>query len=400
MGNESNRESVSVLLVGMVDSIHFANWIDRFEEENIEFWIFASENFRGIHPKLVNLSKQNTRIKYLGPAAVPHIGKYLQFALLMCSRKSQGKYGLSGVLLTYLKIQKYDYIHCLELQHAGYLLLDTKFIPAKTKIIVTNYGSDINYFIKDPFHLKKIRELLKITGYYSAECYRDYNLAKRLGFKGRSLPCIPNSTSFPIAFLEEKKVLPQERNLILIKSYSGPFGFGTRNIQVARDILSRIEDVRVHCFSVSQKEALEYKNLAANDFRFTYSTVENPVPFQEFLEKFRISRIYVGISRSDGLGTSFLEALASGCYPIQTDTSCADELIGKGAAGKIVNSRIDDLDLVNLIIDTYYDVKTLESAQQANRIFAIEYLEQNEIIRKSLQFYDSESIKDHEVSYE
>jgi len=394
VGNEFNRESVSVLLLGMVDSIHFANWISRFEEENIEFRIFASGNFREIHPKLVSLSKQNTRIKFIGPVSVPYIGKYLQFALSMFNRKSKGKFGLSKVLLAYIKIRKFHYIHCLELQKAGYLLLETKFVPTKTKIIVTNYGSDINYFMNDPFHLTKIKELLEIAGYYSAECQRDYKLAVELGFKGVSLPCIPNSTSFPIEFLKEESLIPQERSLILIKSYSGPFGFGERNIQISRSILSRIEDVKVHCFSVSKQEALEYKNLAVNDSRFSYSTLENPVPFQEFLEKFKIAKIYVGISKSDGLGTSFLEALASGCYPIQTDTSCGDELIRKGAVGKIVSSKISNLDLVNSIVDIYYDVKALESAQQANQAFAMKYLEQNEIIRKSLQFYNSESIEE------
>jgi hypothetical protein len=47
-------------------------------------------------------------------------------------------------------------------------------------------------------------------------------------------------------------------------------------------------------------------------------------------ENFANSRIYIGASRSDGISTSFLEALVLGAYPIQTNTSCGNEWVEKG----------------------------------------------------------------------
>jgi len=48
-------------------------------------------------------------------------------------------------------------------------------------------------------------------------------------------------------------------------------------------------------------------------------------PHSEMLQRFSEARIYIGISLSDGISTSLLEAMATGCYPIQTDTACANE---------------------------------------------------------------------------
>jgi glycosyltransferase involved in cell wall biosynthesis len=51
------------------------------------------------------------------------------------------------------------------------------------------------------------------------------------------------------------------------------------------------------------------------------------------LDLFASSRIYVGISLSDGISTSLLEAMAMGAFPIQTSTACVDEWFADGVSG-------------------------------------------------------------------
>jgi glycosyltransferase involved in cell wall biosynthesis len=48
------------------------------------------------------------------------------------------------------------------------------------------------------------------------------------------------------------------------------------------------------------------------------------------------SRIYIGLSISDGISTSLLEAMAMGAFPIQSCTACADEWFADGQSGFIV----------------------------------------------------------------
>ncbi len=85
------------------------------------------------------------------------------------------------------------------------------------------------------------------------------------------------------------------------------------------------------------------------------------------LEEFSKSRIYIGASRSDGVSTSFLEALATGAYPIQTSTSCANEWVSRGAVASIVTPNFAEIEKAMLeVID---DFDHLQAAQNAN--FAI-----------------------------
>jgi len=49
---------------------------------------------------------------------------------------------------------------------------------------------------------------------------------------------------------------------------------------------------------------------------------------KQVLALFAKSKIYVGLSESDGISTSMLEAMAMGAVPVQTSTACCDELFG------------------------------------------------------------------------
>jgi len=48
------------------------------------------------------------------------------------------------------------------------------------------------------------------------------------------------------------------------------------------------------------------------------------------------ARIYIGLSISDAISTSLLEAMVMGAFPIQSCTACADEWIEDGKSGFIV----------------------------------------------------------------
>src|SRR4029079_11681818 len=51
------------------------------------------------------------------------------------------------------------------------------------------------------------------------------------------------------------------------------------------------------------------------------------------LRLFAAARCYLGVSISDAISTSMLEAVALGAFPIQTNTSCCEEWIQDGKTG-------------------------------------------------------------------
>ena len=45
------------------------------------------------------------------------------------------------------------------------------------------------------------------------------------------------------------------------------------------------------------------------------------------------ARVYLGVSVSDGISTSMIEAMALGAFPMQTNTACCSEWIDDGVTG-------------------------------------------------------------------
>jgi hypothetical protein len=86
-----------------------------------------------------------------------------------------------------------------------------------------------------------------------------------------------------------------------------------------------------------------------------------------------MSRIYIGCSISDGISTSFLEAITKGVYPIQTNTSCAGEWIDNGAVASLINLDIDQLsEALNLAVtdNTVVDFAAKKNLEVANKLLA------------------------------
>jgi glycosyltransferase involved in cell wall biosynthesis len=101
-------------------------------------------------------------------------------------------------------------------------------------------------------------------------------------------------------------------------------------------------------------------------------------------EKFANSRFYIGASRSDGISTSFLEALALGAYPIQTNTSCGNEWVEKGFHAHLIEPSKDAIYQAMIDISRYPD---LEERRLKNKALASKFLSFEGIKLDSIKFY-------------
>jgi hypothetical protein len=281
-----------------------------------------------------------------------------------------------------IKLLRPQIIHAIEIQHAGYLIADQ--VGSAHRRILTNWGSDIYYFMNFENHKNRIMEALKWATHYSAECERDYKLASDLGFSGIYLPKIPNAGGFNVL---KHEVKCSDRKLILVKTYGGQFGAAKIAIKAIAEFLSKNRNFEVFFYSVTRDVINDVENLKSKFPNLVkYSTLENSLSQEEILSLFYKSRIYLGCSISDGLSTSFLQALVAGAYPIQTNTSCASELTILGASGSIVNPNADEILFeLNAKIN---DEKLLDKSQEINLEFSRHYLERNHVLQIAKQFYD------------
>jgi hypothetical protein len=328
----------------MADSIHTARWICQIEDLGWDLHLFPSLDFGVAHPDLKNvtihhsffLKKKNTapEVTLRGIPLPSETGALM------------GRWALKELIPNYRVwqlrrvIQKIrpNVIHSIEIQAGGYLTLSVKEQVGENPPpwIVTNWGSDLYLFGRLSDHVDRIKGVLSECDYYSCECYRDVSLAKQLGLKGEVLPIVPNGGGFDLRRAAELKHpgKTSARRLILLKGYHGWAGralVGLRAIELSADVL---QGYRIAIYMASPEVRIAAELLSKK----TGIPIEL-VPHCSHVEMMRLygqARIYVGLSISDAISTSLLEALVMGAFPIQSCTSCADEWIVDGESGFIV----------------------------------------------------------------
>ena len=382
-------ERRKILIIGMFDSIHLVRWLSQFENEKIDFVLFPSKKFKYVNYDLLKLVTSQKIASYR--FAKPYfVFKYIGFMdYFLVSIFKLLKLNLKLLFLRRITHKNiFNYTHAIELQGAAYLYdLLPEQIQDRTSLIVTNYGSDIQYFQNILEHQEKIRSVLSKADFYSAECQRDYESALKLGFKGKFLPCIPNAGGFKNEIFELNLIPSNERNLIMAKCYGGTFGLGELIIDALERFLRNNTDVKIVMHSVTDDLLSKSKNLrVAFPNQVVIYTVREKIPRHKILDYLSKSRIYIGASRSDGVSTSFLEALCLGAFPIQTDTSCASEWIELGFFGSII--RPDTSEIFTAINVSYFD-KELENKRAQNLENAKRYLSYDLIQLQAIKFYET-----------
>jgi glycosyltransferase involved in cell wall biosynthesis len=374
----------------MLDSVHFARWLKQFEDQELDFYILGSKKYRRIDPLLVSLSRNSPSAKYLHFRfqSFSMVSGYLDFAIFEIFKKISRTDIRKLVLTRVLKKLNFDFVHALELQGAGYLLSSVdRQLFSKSKVIVTNWGSDIYFFRQELKHKRLIERTLSYANYYSAECIRDYKLARELGFVGIELPCIPNAGGFDIKTISPQLSKPSSRHQILVKGYGNDFGRASMIIDLIPILAQKYPQFNFHIYSVTEDIAKLIEYLPVDVVcKIRVTTVKEKISHSEMMLEFKKSRIYVSCSVSDGISTSFLESLISGCYPIQTDTSCANEWIQRGAMASIIPLNSDVL--LREVEKALDSEDLIDSAAVVNQNVARKYLSYNVIKKEALKFYN------------
>jgi len=376
-----------ILLIGMLDSIHVGRWLSQFESTETEFVLFPSKKFRNLNPVINELLSSDSKVDLrLYSRWVPKsLLGYFDFAVHVLPSRIKMNIRVRS-LRNLINQNEFDYIHGLEIQGAGYLLEQAfhGLKKSKAKVIITNWGSDIYYFKDFPEHKNRIQSVLKIADFYSAECRRDYVLARELGFNGQELPCIPNAGGFDIA--ETTGSITSSRRQIIVKCYGGQFGRGGLIIKALHKVLPEFKEYGVLLYSVTGDLIEDVQKLSeCFPSRVRFAPQDNPIPHQELLLEFEKSRVYVGASISDGISTSFLEALVHGAYPIQTNTSCAGDWIASGAIGATPSLLLEEISTA--IERSITDDSHVDFAQTKNFEIAGRYLKSEDLKKVAQTFY-------------
>jgi len=328
-----------VLLVGMADSVHVARWISQFKDQAIDLTVFPSSPHRRLHPLLLDCiaSKTNNLKVELRPRFMRWLALPLSALDLVLDNTCRA-YFLRRLLLN----NTYDLVHVLEIQHAGYLLLKTEVKSELPTVFITNWGSDIYWFQRFPKHYLRISRLLNLATYYSAECRRDVEIAKKMGYRGKVMPVIPNSGGIDLGQIQKNFLPPSRRRKVIIKGYTGFVGRALDAIRACEVAIGCLEDYELLVYSASIRVRLRLLKLRMQ-YGMSVRIIKKRTSREEMLRNFAESRIYIGVSLSDGISTSLLEAMATGCYPIQTGTACADEWLTENSGTIVAPGSVQEI---------------------------------------------------------
>ncbi len=388
--------SKKIMFIAMQNSIHSERWIKQINKKN-KIIIYPSVS--GIKNKYFKKWTQiNLISNYSSSKKIIFnysLNKYLEKILIILIKRFRLTFIDITFLFFIIKKYKPDYIHTLEFQHAAYLLLNLKnnyflkpFLP-KFSWIVTNWGSDIFYFQKFDYHRKKIEKVLKSADYYSAECRRDYDIIKKYNHNLNLLPLMPNAGGLDLESIKRirNKIKLKDRKIIIIKGYISKFGQADLVIKALFKISRLLKDYQIIFFSSSQKlKNLNNKLNYKKDLNIKIIDNSSKIHHNDMLKLFSKSKIYIGISRSDGISTSFLEAMALGVFPIQSSTSCCNEWVTHKKTGYIVkNNNIDEI--VKAIKFSLKNVNILNSSFKDNWFIVKKRLSKRHNISIANTFY-------------
>jgi hypothetical protein len=287
-----------------------------------------------------------------------------------------------------------DIIHSLEFQHSAYLTLpviqkERKRGKETPKWIATNWGSDVYLFGRLAEHRERVRRVLEQCDFYSCECERDVKLAQELGLKGKILPVFPNTGGFDLKHAETlRQPGPTSlRRTILLKGYQHWAG---RALVGLRALARCVELLKTGRYQVAIYSASPEVKIAAELFEQETGIITELIPtstHDEMLRWYGRTRLYIGLSISDAISTSLLEAMVMGAFPIQSCTACADEWIEDGKTGFIVPP--EDTDIIEKFIRrALLDDELVDHAAEVNAQTARERLDQTLIRQKVTAFYE------------
>jgi len=356
----SKTENLRILFIAMSNSVHSARYICQFNDKGWDLHIFPSIAIGRIHPDIKFITVHQTQDELI-MTRLRHIKRIDNFIAKLFAR-SKIKYCTPKIVRKYVKLNKIkneiarsnrycklievindvkpDIIHSMETQAAGYLTADAKMhFPEKfPPWIHTIWGSDLIYFSKIPKHKLKIQDVMALCDYFSCECRRDILLARQLGYKGPTLPQLPAPGGLDLALClslsQHRKT--SEKRLIMLKGYhdwAGRALDGLRALEQCSDLLSDYEIL----ISVAAPEVIQLAESLQKKVGLKISIIPFGTPHRKMLMYYGKSRISIGLSITDGLPQSFLESIAMGAFPIQTNTSCAEDWIDDGVSGKLVN---------------------------------------------------------------
>lgn len=358
-----------ILVVAMFFSIHVRRWITNLLNSNFEVHCFPSmdwgDNVVSIFPPEIINSKQFILHGFKG------LNDEVVFPYLYHETVDKSDDVVEKFVNVVVSVKPHM-IHALEMQQAGYLVQKAHSIMGGyfPKWLYTNYGSDLYVCPKLSKHSSSVTSVLKSASFYSAECKRDVYLANKYGFSGVVVGTVCNVGGFDLNALRalRSNIPTSKRNVIALKGYQHEYGralVALKALHLCKDLLLE-KNMEIHIYSAQASPSVHIAaELLTKDTGIITKIIPYTLDNNEIIKVHSLARISIGLSISDGISISLLEAMSMGSFPIQSYTAAADEWIVNGETGYIVDPE-DPVELSKLLSMSLINDELVDSAAEIN----------------------------------
>lgn len=273
-----------------------------------------------------------------------------------------------------------DIVHTLESQHAGYLLLEAieqQGLKKNFLWIHSTWGIDLHYFGEIQKHKPKLKSLFSNIDLYCPEGKRDIRLAQNFGYRGTT-QVFPSVGGFYEISTYRKP--PSNRSVILVKGYQDSVRRGLNAIKaIVESIGSKNYKVLIYGASPEVRDYVVNQNLG-------YLEILSNLSHEEMIKLTKKAILSITNNLSDGLPNSFIEAMACGAFPIQSNTSMADEWIVHEKTGMLVDPE-NVYGIAKAIDFALTNPELIDIAAEQNRIKFEKSFNKEEILSKMRDLY-------------
>lgn len=358
-----------ILVVGLPFSSHLARFVDLLRDLDWDVHVVAATD-RWWHADMDCCTIQHVSALVAPPAATPtrRVVVHPLPVHPLPVQSADPRRDRAEAIARLIDDLRPDVVHSLEFQHSAYLTLLARQFCAQPfpAWIVSSWGSDLYFYGRDDQHRRVIREVLRVADGYGSDCSRDIALARAEGFRGLAMPVVPTVGGYELAEGRALRVSgpTSARTAIAIKGYQHRFGRALTAI-AALDMCGDLLRGRKLLLHAPTDSGIEEAARRLADSHQAKLVVLNDVPNRDIIRMYGRSRVAIGLSISDGIPSSFLEALLGGAFPVQSFTACATEWVVDGV-GAILVDPTDVTSIAGAIRRALTDDKLVDAAQVLN----------------------------------
>ncbi|MGH8131322.1 MAG: glycosyltransferase [Steroidobacteraceae bacterium] len=384
---------MKILFVGQADSSHTVRWIRQLEGTGWDCHLFPAEHFRNINPELRNVMVHSLfRTPSLPPtvresAFIPwsaNVGRTFTERLLVRAGVDDARR-----LARVIRRVKPDVVHSLCVHIGGFPTRAAREIVGTPfpRWLVSNLGLDVYYFRHFEEYAGRIRAVLSSCDEYLCECHRDVPLAREFGFKGKDWPVLPQAGGLDLARMTElrRRRAPSERRLILVKGYQHFYGRALVALKAVELCATDLAGYRVALFGVSGAD-VEFTARVVSTRTGVPIEIIPRSPHDRILELQSHARVCISLSVADAACTTFLEAMAAGAFPVQSNTGCSAEWAAHGEGALFVDPD-DPHDVATALRRAVTDHALVDRAAEVNWGPVVAGLDQEKIRAVVLERY-------------